>query len=250
MAYEILANSRTPALYIYVLDISASMTTNLGGRRRIDVVMDAMQATLQQMVFRCTKGGKIAPRYRVAMFAYSDKVYDIMGGVKTIAQVASFGIPEISPLRSTDTAQAFLSVEKLLEKELPNIQDCPAPLVCHMTDGEYTGADPEPIARRIMAMKNADGNVLLENVFISDKLLPAPIPSIQLWPGVMKNTPLIDEYAKKLRSISSTLPESYRSRMQESGYRMSEGAVMMLPGISPEIVEMGFVMSMATPVSR
>jgi hypothetical protein len=38
MPYEILATSMTPALIIYLIDVSASMTRSLGGEKRIDVV--------------------------------------------------------------------------------------------------------------------------------------------------------------------------------------------------------------------
>ncbi len=45
------------------------------------------------------------------------------------------------------------------------MQGCPAPLVCRMTDGQYSGHDPEPVAREIMSMRNNDGNVLLQNIY-------------------------------------------------------------------------------------
>ena len=250
MAYDLLATSQTPALIIYALDVSGSMSSGLKGHTRIDVVMDALSATLQQMVFRCTKGGQISPRYRIAMFAYSDRVYDILGGVMSIDQVANLGVPNLSTMRATSTDLAFTAVENLLNQELPNLNNCPAPLVCHMTDGEYTGADPEPIVRRIMALGNSDGNVLVENIFVSDDLLGEKIPDPMKWQGITNNTKLTNEYAIKLRSMSSTLPESYRIMMAESGYHITPGAAMMLPGMSPELVEMGFVMSMSTPVSR
>ncbi|MBP6068724.1 MAG: VWA domain-containing protein [Anaerolineaceae bacterium] len=250
MAYNVLATSQTPALIIYLLDVSGSMSTNLNGKPRIEVVTDALAATLQQMVFRCTKGGQISPRYRIAMYAYSDSVYDILGGVMTIDQIANLGVPELSTMRSTATDLAFEEVERLLQQELPSLNDCPAPLVCHMTDGEYTGEDPEPIVRRIMRMSNADGNVLVENIFISDQLLDQPVNDIANWQGVLPTTHLRNGYAKKLRSISSPLPQSYRVMMLESGYTLSPDAVMMLPGMSTELVEMGFVMSMSTPVAQ
>ncbi len=250
MPYEVLATSKTPALIIYVLDVSASMSQFLGEKRRIEVVMDALQVTLERMVFLSTKGGKVSPRYRIAMFAYSDHVYDLLDGIKTIDQVAHLGIPELSTMRSTDTARALLEVEKLLQKELPNIETCSAPLVCHMTDGEFTGANPEPIVQRIMQMRNLDGNVLFENIFISDKLLPDPIADVQAWPGILNDTELTNQYAIKLRTMSSPLPENYRVMMLENGYQMAEGALMMMPGMSSELIEMGFVMSMSTPVSR
>ena len=106
MAYDILATSQTPALIIYVLDVSGSMSSNLQGKPRIKVVMDALSATLQQLVFRCTKGGQISPRYRIAMYAYSDNVYDILGKIMTIDQVANLGVPDLSTMNSTNTFPA------------------------------------------------------------------------------------------------------------------------------------------------
>jgi hypothetical protein len=38
--------------------------------------------------------------------------------------------------------------------------------------------------------------------------------------------------------------------MLEEGYQIAPDALMLLPGTSPELVEMGFVMSTATPIAR
>ncbi len=248
MSYTLLANRNTPAFIIYLLDVSASMTQPLGNQSRIQVVMDSLTAAIRQMVFRSTKGGRLAPRYRIAMLAYSDHVYDLLGGVKTIDQIAALGVPELSPMRTTETAKAFLQAEKLLQTELPGLRDYPAPLVCHMTDGENTGADPEPIAKRIMELSVPDGNVLIENIFISDDVLPQPIADPTQWSGILPSTKLAKDHAKKLRAMSSPLPESYRAMMLENNYHLDADAVMMLPGTTPELVAMGFQMSAATPV--
>jgi hypothetical protein len=246
--YSVLATTRTPALIIYLLDVSASMSQPLGDRRRIDVVMDALGMALRQMVFRSTRGGRLAPRYRISMLAYSDHVYDLLDGIITIDRVAHLGVPELSPMRTTETAKAFAQAERLLEAELANLAACPAPLVCHMTDGESTGADPEPIARRIMAMRVPDGPVLVENIFISDRILKDPIGDTTLWPGILPTTPLTNDYAVKLRSMSSTLPASYRDVLVENSYRLDPTALMLLPGMSADLVALGFQMSAATPV--
>jgi len=247
-SYSVMATSRTPALVIYLLDVSASMNKPLGSKRRIDIVMEALGAALKQMVFRSTKGGRLAPRYRVALLAYSDGVWDLLDGIKTVDHVARLGVPELSPMHTTETAKAFAQAEKLLQAELPNLQDCPAPLICHMTDGEYTGSDPAPIARRIMQMAVPDGHVLIENIFISDKLLPEAITDLTRWPGILPDTKLENEYMNKLRAMSSPLPQSYRAVMLENNYHLSPKALMLLPGTSPELVAMGFQMSAATPV--
>ncbi len=246
--HQVMATSRTPALIIYLLDVSGSMSQSLGAGRRIDVVMDALAAALRQMVYRSTKGDWISPRYHIAMFAYSDQVYDVLGGVKSVDQVAHLGVPDLSPMTSTETANAFAQAEWLLQSALPSLAESPAPLVCHMTDGEYTGADPEPIVRRIMNMRVPDGPVLVENIFLSDSVLDQPIYDPYQWPGITPETPLSNTYARKLQAMSSPIPDSYRTMMLESNYHVAPGALMLLPGVSPELVAMGFQMSAATPV--
>ena len=250
MSYETLATSKTPALIIYLLDVSGSMSEKLGSRRRIDVVMEALGGMLRQMIFRSTKGSRVSPRYRVAMYAYSDHVYDLLNGVQSVDRIAQLGVPELTTMRSTDTARAFAQAEKLLQQELPNLSHCPAPLICHMTDGEYTGNDPEPVVRRIMSMSVPDGKVLVENIFISDNLLEEVITDPHRWSGVLPNTRLRNNYAKKLRAMSSPIPDGYRAMMREAGYDIAENAVMMIPGMTPALVEMGFVMSMSTPIGQ
>jgi hypothetical protein len=248
MSYAVLATARTPALVIYLLDVSASMSQPLGQRRRIDIVMEALKTTLQQMVFRSTKGGRVSPRYRIGMLAYSDHVYDLLDGIKTVEQVAHLGVPDLSPMRTTETAKGFAQVERFLHAELPNLRDAPAPLVCHMTDGEFTGQDPEPIVRRIMGLSVPDGPVLIENIFVADALGSEPIRDVRQWPGILAETPLANDYARKLQALSSPLPESYRIGLLEYGYRLVPGALMLLPGTSADLVGLGFQMSAATPV--
>lgn len=245
-SYEIEATSTTPALIIYLLDVSLSMSQTLGEKRRVEVVTDALKAALHTMVFRSTKGSRISPRYRVAMLAYSTHVYDLLDGIKPINEIAQLGVPALNPMRTTETAKAFEEAERILQTELPNLQNCPAPLVCHLTDGENTGDDPEPIVRRIMQMSVPDGNVLVENIFISDALLPHPITDPLSWPGVLPTTKFNNAYAQKLQALSSPLPPSYRKMMLEMGYALSINALMMLPGTDPQLIQLGFQMSAAT----
>ena len=247
MPHTIEANTDTPALIVYLLDMSISMHQPLGRMRRVDVAAHALEFAFHRMIALSTKGSYVAPRYKIAMLAYSDHVYSLLDDVKTITEIAQFGMPTLEVMSTTDTARGFSHVEKLLTRKLSEFQQCPAPLVCHITDGEYTGEDPEPVVRRIMNMATIDGNVLVENIFISDNILTTPIGDPKQWSGILPNTPLTDDYGVKLRSMSSPLPESYRRVMLAEGYNIAPGAMMMLPGISPELVEMGFVMSTATP---
>lgn len=249
--YSVQATNSTPALIIYLLDVSGSMSLELEGKRRIDVVRHALNAAIKQMIFRSTKGSRISSRYRLAILSYSGEVYDMLGGVKSIEEFAQTGIlPDLTPMKFTDAAKAFEYAEKILQEELPRMQNCPAPLICHMTDGTHTGEDPEPIAKRIMEMSVLDGHVLVENIFISDSILNEPIENAKSWKGITDETTFTNEVATKLRNMSSPLPESYREMMLESSYSLQPGSRMMLPGTSSELVSLGFQMSAATPVLK
>jgi hypothetical protein len=54
-------------------------------------------------------------------------VYDLLDGVQTIADVAPRGLPDLKPLRTTDTALAFQQVERILDRELERNPSGPAP---------------------------------------------------------------------------------------------------------------------------
>ncbi len=246
--YSVPATSATPALIIYLLDVSGSMGQDVGnGKKRIEIVTDALQKVAVKMVQRSTKGTIVAPRYRIAMYAYSSQVIDLLGGIKTIDELATMGVPKLTTLDLTDTAAAFSEVENLLRSELSNLNDCPAPLVCHMTDGLFNGSDPSPVAQRIMNMSVPDGSVLVENIYIGSGLLS--VPDVSSWPGISSGGELPDAYCQKLFEMSSEIPESYLNVMNEFGYQLQSGARMFFPGDEPDLVELGFVMSGATPVT-
>jgi len=249
LPYSAVATSTTPVLIIYLLDISGSMSQPLGDKKRVAIVSDALQEIALEMVARSTKGEIVSPRYRLAVFAYESTVHDVLGGIRTIDQFVRDGVPEFAPRGGSNTAAAFLAAEQLLQQELPYMQGHPAPLVCHMTDGEYQGDDPTPIAQRIMAMTTGDGAVLVENIFISDKILRTPITEPDKWPGLIDESELANDYARTLLKMSSPIPESYLNEMQEFGYALQKGAPMLFPGQNRDLIRMAFTMSGATPVA-
>lgn len=260
MNYENMATAISPALVIFVLDMSGSMGDAMpDGKTRIDAVKRALHATATEMVQRSLRNRVVRPRYRVAMIGYSDDVYDILKGVQPIDAVAKMGIPKLPTMNRTNTAKALRLAKKVLEDEIArwplevdglttDPEDYPAPLVIHMTDGEYTEStgDPEPVVREIQQIAVPDGNVLVENIFVSDGL-PVSTPDAKSWPGYTPTDDLGNPYANKLLSMSSLLPPLYSKTMQEMGMaQVKPGTAMMFPGIDPEFVKLGFVMSMGT----
>ncbi len=251
MSHEVPATSQTPALIIYLLDVSASMNQDFEGSSRITVVNQALEAVLKRMARLSLKGAQIAARYHLAMIAYSDRPMDILGAVRPINEVIALGRPVLQTYDATDTCAAFEVAKKILEAELPRrrgLYKHPAPMVCHLTDGEYNGSDPAPIAREIAEMQTDDGNVLVENIFIGPNLLAAPIADPHQWPGITDPSQLRSPYARTLFGMSSALPESYASVIERAGFQMRAGARMLIPGGNRELIELAFVMSGATPV--
>lgn len=249
MSYSIFASTHSPMLVIYLLDVSGSMLSAANTSSRIEVLDKALEKTIYRMYARSRRGNVITPRYRISMLAYNDRVFDVLNGILDIKELVETGIPEFVPSGTTDTASAFEYAENLLKNELPKMDACPPPLVCHITDGEYTGKDPEPIAHRIMSMGVPDGNVLVQNVFISDDLVKTDISDVHYWKGILSSSELKAGYAKKLYTMSSTLPESYRTTVNEMGYNLEANARMIIPAIDSELINLGFAMSASTPIA-
>ncbi|MCP5463386.1 MAG: VWA domain-containing protein, partial [bacterium] len=245
--YQVLATTATPGLIIYVIDVSQSMSSLIGENTRINVVEKSLEAVITDLVFRSTKGRTISPRYKLAMLAYSNEVYDVLNGVKTVEEVAKAGLPVFTNAQgATETAKAFNKVASLLRQEIPKMHNAPAPIVCHITDGIYSGEDPLPIVKKIMDMSVNDGNVLVENIFISDVALRNPIASITQWPGITSKADLTDMYAKKLFDMSSTIPETYRENMRDRGLFLAQNAKLLFPGTHPEFIRSAIIYSAMT----
>lgn len=249
MSYSVVATAVTPALVVYLIDVSGSMESDMGGETRIQRVNAAMKKILTRMVRRSTKGTVISPRYRLAMGVYSNTVYDVFNGIETIDKIAARGALSLSTMATTDTYAAFAWARDLLLRELPKTDGHPAPMVCHLTDGEFNGADPEPIAREIMAMRNADGEVLVENIYLRENLTGAPIGDSRTWKGIQEESQLGDDYARKLFRMSSNLPAAYADVIAEDGFAMQAGSRLLLPGSNSELLELAFAVSGATPTT-
>jgi len=238
-----------------LLDVSGSMGNRFGSDTRISAVTKAFHDIVQRMLNRSTRDQGVRNRYEMALFTYSTSVKNQFDGIKPLLQVANLGAPKLAPLEATDTALGFQHVERFLAHVLPKYErdktySRPAPLVCHITDGEYTGDDPEPVVRRIMQMSVIDGPVLVENIFITDEVLTSPITNLKQWSGITPTTPLKTLYAEKLRSISSPIPLTYRTEMKEFGYHLDPDSVLMFPGHTTDLLRLGFQATIATPRTR
>lgn len=247
MDYTIRATANTPALIIYLLDISASMNASLGDSTRIEFINNFVEEITYEMVFRSITGTIIMPRYHLAIFAYNDQVYDVLDGVKTIVQLADEGLPKFHASGGTNTQAGFQAVEDLLSEILPYIQDNPAPMVCHITDGNDSSPPPAPIIKKIMQMKTKDGTVLVQNVFIGETTTSNAISDPYSWSGIQPSA-LTNEYAQVLLQYSSPLPASYAKELLSYGYNVQPEVPMMFSAESVNILRLTFTVSGDTSI--
>ncbi len=243
------ATRLTPALVIYLIDASASMNEPCGNTTKIDLVNTALKETVKAMILRSMRDVKVQPRYHLAMFAYSTKVIDLLNGIRPLPELMrAGGSPELQAGgNATDTAAGFARVEQLLQEHLSTYKSCPAPLVCHLTDALFTTQDPTPIVKRIRDMAVDDGPVLVENILMTEKGLRKPPEDWSTWSGVLKVRQLADPYAKQLYELSSVIPETYRLNINKAGgYQLKKGAMLLFPGMQPELVRLALAASSAT----
>jgi len=255
--YKNLSNSDHPATLIYLVDISGSMKAPMpDGKSRIDVAKDAIQTAYAQMIQRSLRQGKIHPRYRVGMIAYSTDLFDVygdIGSIVTIDKLKDEGVPLITPQQRTDMAKAFRYAHKLIQDDIKTwsqkwLDECPPPMVINLTDCEFgeETQDPVEFAQKLQEISVPDGNVLVENIFITDQIT-LPSANIKDWKGYRFNESTGDPYGDKLLAMSSPIPAGYAQLMSEqAGLKIREGTAMMFPGISKEFIKTGFAMSIVT----
>jgi len=263
MPYQVEATMDTPMHIIYLIDASGSMDDPMPQsqkeqsqkdpkKRKIDKVSDLLEEIAKIMLKRSKKGATISNRYKIALYAYGNVVTaDTNNQFITIDKYVE-QIPDFGDLMQaqTNTKGAFEYAYQLLTNTLPSMNRCPAPLVCHLTDGEYTKSfgDPTPVVRQIMNLHNPDGNVLVQNIYISEKsLFTTPILDAKQWEGIQSPNELQSEYAKALLGMSSPLPETYAKELQREGYRFRAGSPMLFPSSSVEMLRLAFMTSGSTP---
>jgi hypothetical protein len=240
------ATSLNPALLIYLIDASHTMNDPCNGTTKIAIVNSAVREAIKDMIRRSMRDGIVQRRYKIAILAYSTVVVDVLDGICDLPELVKRGYPIIHAGGETDTALGFSAVENLLKRHLAEFQNSPAPLVCHLTDALITANDPTPVVQRIQRMGVPDGTVLVENVYVADKMLRSPVRDWHQWGGVSKPSQLADDYARLLFHLSSPLPETYRRNINNYGYDLQAGAALFFPGGHTELVRLAFAASTAT----
>lgn len=253
--YKNLANSDHPATLIYMVDISGSMKAKMpDGSSRIDIAKNAIQTAYAQMIQRSLRQGKIHPRYRVAMIAYSADIYDVYSGIISIDRLKDEGVPSLVPQKGTSMAKAFRYAAKVIQDDISKwplnwLTNCPPPLIVNITDSEYYSGEEDELVKAVNTLKNIsvpDGNVLVENIFVTD-WIQFSYSHEREFRGYYHGDSTGNPTGDKLLELSSLMPSSYAQIMREqTGFKVKDGVAMMFPGINRDFIRAGFSMSIVS----
>jgi serine/threonine protein kinase len=233
------ANTETPILIVFLLDISQSMYyLHHDHIKRIDIALEMMNRILIKFREQSMQGMIMRPRYHFAFFGYHSKVINVFDTVQQfnspIIKIDEFKekkpftielINKVNPdgLRNNDGAGtnmtlAFESLYQFLHANIHSYQNCHPPFIFHITDGLNTGDGRELGTQfnNIQSLRTSDGSPLVSSFYISDsdkrnvdviQDLTFCTPNLEL-----KGTDEFKNAIRTLISVSSTIPDSYRTR--------------------------------------
>jgi len=248
MSYEAEVSRNNPSAFLFLIDMSGSMTDPYGnGRRKADGVADAINKLLTNLSIKCTKSEGVRDYYDVGVISYGKQVQPALAGelagvaLSRISAVANHparveertkkeddgagGIAEVQvkfpvwfdakAAGATPMCEAMKLAHGTLEPWVQQHAYSFPPIVINITDGESTDGDPTEDAEKLRALSTQDGNLLLFNCHISgtagESILFAD-----------SDEGLPDQFAKLLFNMSSVLPPAIRDSAQREGYQVSE----------------------------
>lgn len=249
MAYQAPIQRTDPTAFLFLVDQSGSMGDRMAAseKTKAQFVADVLNRTLMDLVTRCTKADGVRDYFEIGVVGYGAqgaqnslqgalagkvlnpisaleanplrvetrkrKVDDGAGGI--IEQAVKFPV-WFEPMASggTPMCDAIRKAGEELAAWCDAHPNCYPPTVLHVTDGESTDGDPEPLADALRQFTTNDGNVLMLNLHVSAVAgNPISFPAGE--------TGLPDQYAKALFRMSSPLPSHLVKAVQEKGHTVS-----------------------------
>jgi hypothetical protein len=253
MSYEAEISRSNPTCFLLLLDQSGSMAEPFGAeaaKTKAQGVAEAVNRLVETLVLRCSKGEQILDRYHIGMIGYGGEVglgfpIDALAG-EVLQPVSRI---DANPLRieqrvtreqdrtgrwveqhgdfpvwfepkahgKTLMCTALRTAKEVISGFISQHPCCFPPIVINITDGMATDGLFEPEALNLWRLASQDGKVLLFNIHISARGEP-PI----LFPA--DDTNLSDDYARRLFSVSSPLPEAMLRQARVLEASLEEGA--------------------------
>jgi hypothetical protein len=252
MAYTAEISRTNPSSFLFLVDQSGSMAQLMaggGGRKKSEVVADALNRLLQTLVLRCAKADGVRDYFHVGVIGYGTQAAPALGGglagrkLVPVSAVANQALRveqrtkqvddgagglvgravkcpvwfEPAAEGKTPMCKAFDLAWEVLSDFLVEAPACYPPVVLNITDGEATDGDPEPHATCLRDLASRDGNVLLFNLHISSSgQRPTEFPD--------REASLADARARRLFRMSSLLPTPVRETARREGCPITDAS--------------------------
>jgi hypothetical protein len=246
--YRAEISRRNPACLLFLVDQSGSMDEPIAGgagEKKKNVVADAINRLIYNLVLRCGKEGGVLPYFDIGVWSYAMSVQPAFGSdLVSISQInerarrmemrkrrvpdGAGGVYEeempfpiwfdAAANGMTPMHAAFSTLVAPLQGWLAQHQASFPPIIINLTDGAYTDSSPAPVARQLMQLSTADGNVLVFNCHISNQAGA----SVQ-FPGD-RQAGALTGLARELYEISSPMPEPMCREAANKGYQLEPGA--------------------------
>ncbi len=253
MPYAAEISRSTPSCFLFVMDYSGSMDERMdggAGPSKATFLADVLNKTLYQLVTRCTKDareGGCRPYFDIGVLGYgANGATSAFGGPLASGVLHPLPAVEASPLRiedrlrkvpdgagsvvdqtvkfpvwvepkangGTPMCEAMRRAAEVLVEWCDGHPKSYPPTVIHVTDGQSTDGDAEPIAEQLRQISTNDGQVLVFNLHI-DASGTAPV----IFPA--SETGLPDQYSKTLFRMSSPFPPHLLNAAKERSYSPS-----------------------------
>jgi hypothetical protein len=250
MAYSADISRSNPTAFLFVIDQSGSMGDVWSGEKtKAQAVSDALNRLLAETITKCSKDEGVRHYFDVGVIGYggqgyadalpgsngallkpiselertplrvetrSMKIPDGAGGViETAAKFPVWFDPQSSGGTPMVAALTFAAQE--IGRWCDAHPTAYPPTVIHITDGESSDGDAEPVADVMKRLFTADGNVLLFNLHIS-----SAGGSKMIFPEAESSAPTAD--AKRLFRMSSELPTLMLQAARSKGYEVGQSA--------------------------
>lgn len=226
-AYRQKITTARPGCIVILADQSESMDERLGKKIKADIVAEAVNAVIAQLITVCTRGEEIKDRCHICVIGYGEEVrYIVNDMVSKLYKRPEAGkrVPTWLTTKASNTtpmAEAFELAYQVVQKSCSEHTKSFPPVVINITDGvpnDYPST--KDAAKKIMELQTTDGNALVFNVHIADsgKEISLPNSTAQF----EKET--YAEYADFLFQISSVLPEPLFQRAESHGFSPLPGS--------------------------
>jgi hypothetical protein len=253
MSYSAEISRTNPTAFMFVIDQSGSMADPVGDTdlSRAEFVCDALNRIVVNLITRSSKSEGVRDYFHIGAIGYGGStVANALSGSlgnKSFNPISAF---EQHPLRveqrdgmpfpvwfepyaggGTPMRKAMRTAAQALAEWCDEYPESFPPTLLHVTDGEPSDGDPEPIVEQLKSLGTEDGEVLILNLHTGQsKSGPIKFPNME--------KQVTDGFGKILYRMSSILPPAVAGAARERGYQVDDEARGFFFNVEPiEVVE-------------